>query len=334
LNDNIPFHQTAFHVFSVTQQELGQLPTVVVPEEWTDSLMLGAVIRFMQKIAKEPLPPQGAYLGRQGQLRLLPLGKDLRQLLKVPPDLLLDKFHQHYCHPLVGAYLRALETIQTFRIESLSGEPAEVVAAFALVLQRLHSEVQAKDLRHRIQNFRRNARKCHAGLIKMIRMITSKHSKVLSLRQDLSYLAAHPDSGRKHPSSREAKAHLAKFLVHLRRKTGLKVIGYCWSMEYAPTTGCHFHFWLFLNGHHHQDALRIGHQLGEAWRMITDGEGRDYLCNRDQKRYAHLAVGMLHRESLDWVGIEHTAAYITHPDYYLQYHPKDGGRTFGRAIMP
>ena len=325
--------QTAWHAFVVSQDEPGQRPNVFVPVEFIDSGMLGLVISFMERVGSAELPLEGAKLNKRGRLVLLPLGRALCDLLHIPPGMLLDKFHEHACHPLVGAYLRALETAETERLEFMLGEPEEIVSAFAHVLQRMHAELQSKALRTQIQNFKRTSKKCYASLMEMIKLITSKHAKVLSVRQDLSYRSAHPDSGRKHPSRQEAKVHLAKFLVHLRRKTGLRILGYCWAMEYAPSTGCLFHFWLFLNGHHHQNDIAIGCQLDQAWRTITDGEGRGYLCNRDKKRYAHLAVGMLHRGSIDWDGMHHTVKYFTKPDYFLQYCPKKGERTFGRSCQ-
>lgn len=323
-----------WHTFVVAQDVPGQQPQLFVPCEFNDSLTLGRVVDFMTKLADEPLPLEGVCIGGDGKLSWTPLGRKLRSLLRAPHELLLDRFHEHWCHPYVAAYLGALDKVKVHLLETLRGTNEEVVAEFALILKCLRAELSSKKMRHLVQKFKRNSMQCYDAAMAMVRAVTSQHSKVLSLRLDLSFRSADPVFGLEHISNRQAKEYLAKFLHHLRRKAGLKLLAYCWAMEYAPTTGCHFHMWILLNGHHHQDANGIGDSLGAVWSSsMTAGEGRHFVCNKNLKRYAHLGVGMLHRDRIDWKGLHKVAFYMTKVDFYLHYDPRGGGRTFGRTCV-
>lgn len=330
----VPKDQTRLHACVVSQYVPDQSAEIFVTEDMDDSRILGAVVQFMRDMAQVESAPEGASISERGRVGLLPWGRRLHNLVRTPIDTVVEKYHLHGCHPYVGAYLRALDMVVLHRIESLVGSNEEVAAEYAKALQSLHAEVHAEPMRRLIQKFLRTSRKCYRGTVDMVHKAVLRHAKLLSVRMDLSYRSANPMLRLAHLSHAQAKIHLAAFLRHVRRKTGLKVVAYCWAMEFAPTAGCHFHLWFLFNGHHHQDAAAIGHQLGIAWSTgLTEGQGRYYLCNQDKKRYAHLAVGMLHRASIDWEGVHYIAAYLTKPDFYLQYQPKEGGRTFGRSCI-
>ena len=335
------YDQTSWHACVVTQAVAPTTATghthtadVFITAEFDDARDLRFIVDFMATLGNAKCPPESARIGVRGELVILPCGRRLRQLVRIPVDLIANKYQEHRCHPFVAAYLRALDAVSVYHIEYLTGPREKVVAEFAHVLQRMHAEVHTAEMRRLTNNFERNARKCYRSTMDMVHAAVSRHAKLLSIRMDLSYRSANPFLEMAHFTGEEAQAHLATFLDHVRHKTGLAIIGYCWAIEYAPTAGRHFHIWLLLNGHHHQDAAAIGHQLGAVWSAeMTDGQGRYYLCNLDKKRYAHLAVGMLHRASIDWVGVHHIARYITKVDHFLQYQPGGGIRTFGRSCV-
>ena len=190
---------------------------VFVTEEFDDSRLLGSVVAFMSSLAGAECPPVGVCIGDRGMLVLSPCGKKLQQLVRIPIDIILNKFHQHLCHPFVAAYLRALDAVSVFHIECCTGPRENVVAEFAQALQRLHAEVHTKEMRRLVHNFERGSRKCYRSTMDMVHGVISRHAKVLSIRLDLSYRSANPYLELAHFSDEEAQAHLAAFVHHMLR---------------------------------------------------------------------------------------------------------------------
>lgn len=228
-------------------------------------------------------------------------------------------FPEHNVHPYVDVYKKVI------RSELKDMED---------FIEKLRLAVRSETVARSVSNFYRNSKKCYQGLLHEVCAILDAYSRVLSIRMDLAYRTLNPEHFPVVLDPVLGKQHLNEFMRHVQHGTGLRVLGYAWTMECGLHAGIHHHVWILLDGHRHQNLYAIGSMLKRHWEeVITDHAGRANICDPSVKAYKHLAIGMLQRGLVDERGLQLIAQYLTKPDFFLHYHPKNGGKTFGRSCF-
>jgi len=100
------------------------------------------------------------------------------------------------------------------------------------------------------------------------------------LRIDLEYLK-HRDTP---PTLERISKDLDRLLAHMRHNPGFNgLVSYLLAIEYGYIRGVHCHAFFILSSRDRKPSKHIGHAklIGEAWKLVTNGDGHYYNCNRD-----------------------------------------------------
>lgn len=206
--------------------------------------------------------------------------------------------------------------------------PALATDLFELICVKAVSKNYRRRLAVRLfaaeENFRR-------GLV-LINMLFDRRSKLNVVRIDLEYLREH------RPTLDQAKRDLARLTNNYRHNSDFaKIEGFIWRLEWAPGTGYHFHFILFLNGSEARHDGFEAQKFGKYWNdVITEGRGRHYNCNFRKGNYRRLGIGMISHNDGEKrsVLVEDVLRYLAKFDELVRPRLLRGRRTFGTSQLP
>jgi len=204
-------------------------------------------------------------------------------------------------------------------------------------VSRIREEAYSEGFLKTLDDSYRSTRKNYASLIRYLRGLHSRYSKLLVIRIDLAYLREFCQA-KEHEclTYSEVKQDREAFLKYLRKlmpKVGL--VGYAWKTEHGIEKSYHHHFMLLFDGQRVREDITIGEYVGQYWRdVITKNRGYFYSCNRKKSNYKTLGVGMIcHSDEVMKEGMEIAALYLTKADGYAKLVTPDKSRTFGKGTL-
>lgn len=223
---------------------------------------------------------------------------------------------------LQGCFAKLNEYVRTIRAQLASSATKRKVAAL----------VRAVD-----KNFQ--------GLVHYIDAMFECRSRLLVLRMDFSYrkneqefkVSAFTEDDVGRVTSKIAK-HRVELVKYLKTKCPeLGLVGYAWKLEYGREKGHHYHMMFFLDGAKVREDIVIAKNIGDHWnKIITEGAGLYFNCNRKKDSYRHCGVGMVNYYDAEKIfNLKFKAAiYLTKADFYIGATMPDKSRCFGKGNAP
>lgn len=204
-------------------------------------------------------------------------------------------------------------------------------------VSRIREEAYSEGFLKTLDDSYRSTRKNFASLIRYLRGLHSRYSKLLVIRIDLAYLKEFcVANGHECLTYSEVKQDREAFLKYLRKlmpRVGL--VGYVWKTEHGIEKSYHHHFMLLFDGQRVREDITIGEYVGQFWNnVITKQKGYYYNCNRNKSNYKNRGVGMIcHSDMVLKEGMEIAALYLTKADWYAKLVTPDKSRTFGKGTL-
>lgn len=159
--------------------------------------------------------------------------------------------------------------------------------------------------------------------------VTSKHSKTLATRIDVTYPRSHNAPA---DNSDMSKA-MAKYVQKNKRK-GVDTY-YFFAREQVTSHNPHFHLAVFQNGHKVQSGYKVKKDFEELWgsTLKIDVTGCVHYCDKDKNGNKQPNGVMLDRAKPDY---DEKCSQVKRRNRYLvksfgKGQPKDGIRDFGMS---
>lgn len=208
----------------------------------------------------------------------------------------------------------------------------ERINAFA---DDLRKSIRSKVFKTSLESFYRTSSNNFRSIVDFYSKIMGSHSRVLSVRVDLSYRGG---AIRSMPDLNDELLVLNdrdRFIHHLRKTFSSGLLGYVWKIEYGCQKGFHIHFHALFNGSLHQQDVLIGKVLGEYWSSeITQGIGIYRNCNARKNDYHFLALGSLSRSNVHALkGLGMIARYFSKADLLARVALAGSHRSMGKSAI-
>lgn len=212
------------------------------------------------------------------------------------------------------------------------------------LINLIRAKSQTKEFKDRLRNRVAKSDQQFNEYKKYIEALFKKHSRLIVIRLDLSYLVSMDENTfetKQLVKLADAKCDLEHLLKNRRHNALFEhMVGHIWKLEYGKNKGYHYHLILFFLGSKVQNDAYIAHQIGNYWKVdITDKRGIFHNCNNNKDKYIHLGIGRINANSpedahLRFNLINYVLKYFTKQEQYLRIKldPKD--RTIGRGLMP
>ncbi len=127
----------------------------------------------------------------------------------------------------------------------------------------------------------------------------NKHSRLLVVRVDFSYLKEHQPQVR----IDDVYRHLATINSMRSYRAGLfqHSVGSAWCIEQGEGCGYHIHALYYFLGSKHMNDHYMAQQLGDLWVSVSGGLGKYHSCNTtlEKSKFENLGalgVGMIYRD--------------------------------------
>jgi hypothetical protein len=329
--------EALMHTMQIQFHEDGDLkPHRILTQEVNLAREVMAIEKTMQRLTKTKRPlfrwaPKTrlpALLRRSAE----PLAEDFLHVLRSGLGWIRQAFPHHQLHPLIELFEKHVEARSfwtNFR-PSCQGD----VDVLNVCVKAIRDEASSQAFRRRRDRHHKLVRSNTQGLLELIDRLFAQYSQLLVVRMDLSYC--------RHPSTpwlglpisvEEALSQRDEMIRYLRRKCPFKPVGYAWKLEFTEQTGWHTHWLLFFDANRHQQDLVIAAHIGQHWnREITQGNGRNFICNYEE--YQHRGIGKIHHADVAklWALRTLVVPYLTKVDYYVRM-VLPNGRTFGRSEL-
>lgn len=201
-------------------------------------------------------------------------------------------------------------------------------------IDELREHLNSKEMHSLIKNFQRGPAKNYKALVNYTHTLFKHYARLLVIRIDLSFL----DMYKKEVSLKDCALYRRKLLGDRRSRPFIKnAVGYAWSLEYARSTGYHYHMLFFYDGSKHREDITIGMGIGEQWKDITGNKGRFYLCNTKKDSYRFCGIGMVdYHDGIARQNLNKAIAYLTKPQHFAKVRGLQDARVraFGRGDVP
>jgi hypothetical protein len=199
----------------------------------------------------------------------------------------------------------------------------------------LRSAARSKEFKIALDAFRRSSSNNFRSVVDFYSKIIGSHSRVLSVRIDLSYRDGSMCGVPNLNGELLILSHRDAFIRHLKAEFKLGLLGYLWKIEYGRRKGFHIHFHALFNGSLHQQDVLIGKMLGDYWvSEITGGLGIYRNCNANKSAYHFLALGNISRaDDLALKGLGKIALYFSKSDLLVRFALTDGRRSLGKSVL-
>ena len=120
----------------------------------------------------------------------------------------------------------------------------------------------------------------------------------------------------------QIKSYFERFKKNMRHNVIFNhQLGNCWSLEFAPDKGYHYHCLFIFDGNQVQNDVYRADQIGQYWlENVTRGVGVYWNCNRYTKNYIHHGIGMIdYRDSVKReVLLTHVLPYLAKQDHLIR----------------
>jgi hypothetical protein len=271
-------------------------------------------------------------------------------------------------NPYVNVFIQAVNNrnIQFIQPNWIGvGEMAKTnVAHLNGFVTEIRDVINGSAFKKEIASHVRSVNKNYRELCKYINCLFYKHSRLLVVRVDLTYLNrfckpqhewvldqqivgweddanADPNFIRDHKklyaTYPEIKQHRERLLKDMNSKMFKdSLVGHAWKLEFGLNKGFHYHFLFVFDGSKLREDVTIGAIIGEHWvNNITDGRGLYWNCNANKYSYRQCGIGTVNAGDIEArKALESVAHYLCKVDYYIKTVAPDNGRTFGKGNMP
>lgn len=343
---------------------------ITVDKQLDDVELLIMIVNLVKRMIRNPLlfkfQCKDFDMGESGGLDI-----ERRLLLKVLMDpsanfTALKKYHHFHpllmifvevfqAHGLLGLDVDAYMYAKPRRRDVFLSEGVLMAAdTLAVHLNSAVAETRQEatrcDWKRLEKNFRRNANKNARNLISDLKAQLDAHARVLIIRLDLSFsngagVEQEPhkqtsdfefDKGGGSALYEKVRELRVKFWKEVEETYEESLLGRASKLEYGYSRGYHFHALVFLDGSKHQKDIQNGIRIGEIWqRLVPNGAGTFYLCNAHKENYKYLGIGMAtYADDEFFTGYVMAVAYLTKPDFYMQFVLQGNDRAFHRSFPP
>lgn len=198
-------------------------------------------------------------------------------------------------HPYIQAYHTAIEEFSLNELDEYGAdEQAGKLNAAVEMIRKVCGGQAMRQYMRKLENAR-NVRRNSAN--KLINSLREKYARLEVLRLDLSYRKGkYVDLDDFAGAITEVKRDWESFRQDLVKGVSVPgVVGYLAKLEYGLLSGFHFHIVVLCNGSKHREDITLAKMLGEHWKnkVVSEGEGRYYNCNRHKNNYRYLGIGRL-----------------------------------------
>lgn len=199
------------------------------------------------------------------------------------------------------------------------------------VLNDLKNELNSKKMMDREYAFMKGSIKNGKSLRAYVDGLFSVYARLLVIRVDLAYMSEHQES-----VTVEIALNHKTDLINNRLKSSVRHswVGYACRLEFAKSTGYHFHLVVFLNGAKYKNDVHHAQLIIKEWSDITNGMGRGFNCNMNTKNYRFCGIGVVnHHDDEKKENLNKALAYLTKQDSIAKL--KIGNRrTFFKGCLP
>lgn len=272
--------------------------------------------------------------GSRTFLHVDPIAKAVRQCSNIDYAGIQAFYSKHKLSPYFQMLSREFTSLKA---AGILGKHAEVDVANAWI-ERIRKEARSSAFTALLTAQERSARKNARAVIRYLRELHVRNSRLCVVRVDL----AHSSEYRKSLAGGEVdpvriKAELEVLLRQLRNRYPA-LVGYVWKLEYGQLKSYHIHLMLIFNGNEVRQDVVIGRAVGELWRdQVTGGDGGYWNCNAQKLIYERgkgVGIGMVAYDDADKrLRLEHAVLYLTKVDYYVKLNEPAIGRTFGKGQL-
>jgi hypothetical protein len=211
-----------------------------------------------------------------------------------------------------------LLSLNTFLLKFKCEDVRDVVHRLNACISEIRSEVSTNEFRTRLKVYRRPIKRQYDTLMTYTSELFARHSRMLILRVDLSYL--HQYRTAQHITGTDACKHRDTLLADLHSGAFGLMLGYACKLELGRYKGYHIHGLFFFDSSKLRRDVILGKRIGQHWdKVITGGMGSHYNCNARKERYGKCFLGVVHyTDQVAREGFELYAAYATKPDELLR----------------
>lgn len=326
-------------------EETGELNNCVVADEWDVADYIRRVESMLKKLFSTKAKLFSVvHVGqfKRSVIRATALGQELIDLLQGDLGLIFDNYAYYEFNPYISLYVDVVYRLDLDRLAvSLSDEQVDnlfvALASLQLGVEEFRRMGQGCEFKNKLRNFRRSADKNLFGVKQYIDEMFRIYSRLMVVRLDVGYRKALNDaeSGQRIEYERVFKDRVELF-KRIRKKSGKKLVGFVWKLEYGLEKTYHYHLLLFFDGAQVQEDISWGKMIGEIWvGEVTGGEGVYFNCNKNKSDYKLCGIGTVEyhdKEKRDNLLL--AASYLTKPDYYLRMVLPGGGRSLGKGVIP
>ncbi|WP_350016212.1 inovirus-type Gp2 protein [Rhodanobacter sp. IGA1.0] len=261
--------------------------------------------------------------------RATPLGVRFLRCLKADTQAIHRQYPQHRFSPLYIIFKRHTSAIR-YEYEKLHPGTVEYLNNAVSKIRRL---ARGTAVPKRLDNLKRAERDNARRAKDLLTDLRKHYSKLVVIRIDLEYFSEYGPGGfhGQGIDLKVAQEHRDQFLDYLRRGPfEYCMAGYVWKLEWGFEKGHHLHFAIFLDGQKVRQDIVIADALGDHWKIITEGKGMFYNCNKAKEKYQECGIGtILRSDDGSWETLKKVVRYLTKVDYYVRFQVRDRSRTFG-----
>ncbi len=199
------------------------------------------------------------------------------------------------------------------------------------VLNDLKNGLNSQEMIKREYAFMKGAIKNGKSLRAYVDGLFSVYARLLVIRVDLAYMSEHQES-----VTAEIALKHKDDLINNRDKSSVRHswVGYACRLEFANSTGHHFHLVVFLNGAKYKNDVHHAQLIIKEWSAITGGMGRGFNCNMNAKNYRFCGVGVVNHDDYEKKeSLNMALAYLTKQDKIAKL-KVDNHRTFFKGCLP
>lgn len=241
--------------------------------------------------------------------------RDIRISFEMFPSAQFNPYFEVFYNAVLKHHLVPSET----SFSGTKGEHVnEVVHRLNACISEFRAEVSTVEFRSRLKAFRRPIKRQYDTLMRYTAELFARHSRMLILRVDLSYLQKYRLA--KHITGTDACRHRDMLLKDLQNGAFGPMLGYACKLELGRYKGYHIHGLFFFDSSAMCKDVILGKRIGQHWdKVITGGMGSHYNCNARKERYKKCFLGLAHcTDPIAREGFELYAAYATKPDELLR----------------
>jgi hypothetical protein len=264
----------------------------------------------------------------------------VRSWLNINVNLAYQLFPQHRFHPLIEIFMRRVPMFHEYRffIFSPGSVPNEIldqiIGKVNHALFDIRKELASQDARKAAGEFIRPVNKNHKSLTEYADALVEEYGPMQVVRLDLGYTERITYSSRaaRKILFEETSSHRQKLLVHMRRWSPEKMLGYAWKLEHGLQSSYRYHWLFFFPAKTLRSDVEIARIIGDQWtNSVTEGKGAFFNWNDSEASGAKRPGTGKFASS---TALKNPIQYMTKLDRYIKLSVPAGGRTFDKGNTP